>query len=128
LVQKEPDMQKNTHLIALAAAAVLATGPAIAAEATPGEGWQQVAYTCDSGQELTVAYRESGSAVQVRSAERPVVKLIARPAKAGFRYGDSRHELRGEGDAITWRIDNKTPVKCTSQDPAALNLAAVATR
>lgn len=121
-------MHKTTHLIALAAATVLTAAPAFAADASPGQGWQQVAYTCETGQELTVAYRETGSAVQVSSAERPVVKLIARPAKAGFRYGDSRHELRGDGEGITWRIGNKTPVKCTSQDPAALNLAAVATR
>ena len=90
-------------------------------------GWRQVAYSCESGQELTVAYRESGSAVQVQAADRPMVKLISRPAKSGFRYGDSRHELRGEGDAVTWQIGKKSPVKCTSQDPAALHLAAAAT-
>ncbi len=86
-----------------------------------------MAYSCESGQELTVAYRESGSAVQVQAADRPMVKLISRPAKSGFRYGDSRHELRGEGDAVTWQIGKKSPVRCTSQDPAALNLAAAAT-
>jgi membrane-bound inhibitor of C-type lysozyme len=87
-----------------------------------------VAYTCETGQALTVAFRETGSAVQVQPADRPAVKLNARPAKTGFRYSDSRHELRGDGEAITWRIGNKTPLKCTSDDPAAEVLAAAANR
>lgn len=118
----------NLFAAAAASAALLAAAPVLAGEASASAEWRQVAYSCESGQELTVAYRESGSAVQVQASDRPVVKLISRPAKSGFRYGDSRHELRGEGEAVTWRIGNKTPVKCTSQDPAALNLAAAATR
>ncbi|MEQ1801285.1 MAG: MliC family protein [Gammaproteobacteria bacterium] len=118
----------NLFSVAAASAALLMASPVLAAEVAASDAWRQVAYSCESGQDLTVAYRESGTAVQVTAADRPAVKLIARPAKAGFRFGDSRHELRGEGDAVTWRIGNKTPVKCTSQDPAALNLAAAATR
>lgn len=118
----------NLFSVAAASAALLMATPVLAAEGAASDEWRQVAYSCESGQDLTVAYRESGTAVQVTAADRPSVKLIARPAKAGFRFGDSRHELRGEGDAVTWRIGNKTPVKCTSQDPAALNLAAAATR
>ena len=70
--------------------------------------------------------RDSGSAAQVTAADKPVlsVKLMGRPAKSGFRYGDSRYELRGEGDAVTWQIGSKTPLKCTSDDPAAGKLAA----
>lgn len=119
-----------SNLVSAAAASValFVAAPVLAGGATPGAEWRQVAYSCESGQELTVAYRESGSAVQVQAADRKAVKLNARPAKAGFRFGDSRHELRGEGDAVTWQIGSKTPVKCTSQDPAALNLAAAATR
>ncbi len=111
-----------------ASAALLLGAPVLASDAPAAAGWRPVAYSCETGQDLTVTYRESGSAVQVQSADRPTVKLVARPAKSGFRYGDSRHELRGEGDAVTWQIGNKTPVKCTSQDPAALKLAAAATR
>jgi membrane-bound inhibitor of C-type lysozyme len=118
----------NLFSAAAASAALLIAAPVLAGEASANGDWRQVAYSCESGQELTVAYRDSGSAVQVQAADRPAVKLISRPAKSGFRYGDSRHELRGEGDAVTWRIGNKTPVKCTSQDPAALNLAAAAAR
>jgi len=118
----------NLFSAVAASAALLVAAPVLAGEASPSADWRQVAYSCESGQELTVAYRDSGSAVQVQSSDRPAVKLISRPAKSGFRYGDSRHELRGEGEAVTWRIGNKTPVKCTSQDPAALNLAAAATR
>lgn len=118
----------NFILSAAATAAALVAAPVLAAEATAGDAWRQVAYTCESGQDLTVAYRESGTAVQVGTADQPLVKLVARPAKSGFRFGDSRHELRGEGEAITWQIGSKTPVKCSSQDPAALNLAAAATR
>jgi membrane-bound inhibitor of C-type lysozyme len=113
---------------AAAMAALILAGPAVAAGDSAKPGWRQVAYTCETGQPLTVAFRETGSAVQVQPADKPAVKLNARPAKAGFRYADSRHELRGEGEAITWRIGNRTPVKCTSDDPAAQALAAVATR
>jgi membrane-bound inhibitor of C-type lysozyme len=118
----------NLVSAAAASAALFAAAPLMAGEASASAEWRQVAYSCESGQALTVAYRESGSAVQVQAADRKAVKLIARPAKAGFRYGDSRHELRGDGDAVTWQIGSKSPVKCTSQDPAALNLAAAATR
>jgi membrane-bound inhibitor of C-type lysozyme len=118
----------NLLSVTAASAALLIAAPVLASEAAASAEWRQVAYSCESGQELTVAYRESGTAVQVQAADRPMVKLISRPAKSGFRYGDSRHELRGEGDAVTWQIGNKTPVKCTSEDPAALNLAAAAAR
>ncbi|MEO7386796.1 MAG: MliC family protein [Gammaproteobacteria bacterium] len=117
----------NVLSAAAAAAVVLVASPVLADQTKPGE-WRQIAYTCDTGQDLTIAYRESGSAVEVTATDRPAVKLVARPAKAGFRFGDSRHELRGDGEAVTWQIDNKTPLKCTSQDPAALNLGAAAAR
>jgi membrane-bound inhibitor of C-type lysozyme len=83
-----------------------------------------VAYSCEYGQALTVDFRESGGAVRVAAAEKAAVTLNARPAKSGFRYSDARHELRGEGGAVTWQIGTRTPVKCTSEDPAAANLAA----
>lgn len=95
----------------------------LAADATAEAGWRQVAYSCESGQALSVAYRESGSAARVTPADKPVVKLISRPAKSGFRYGDARYELRGEGDAVTWQVGTKTPVKCTSAAQAATNVA-----
>ncbi len=117
---------KNLINAAAAAAALVLASPVVAGPAS--SDWREVAYTCETGQALTVAYRETGSAVQVRAADKPAVKLNARPAKEGFRYGDSRHELRGDAEAVTWRIGSKTPVKCTSEDPAAQNLAAVATR
>ena len=109
---------------ALMIAVPVSQGVAADAEA----GWRQVAYSCESGQALTVDYRESGGAVRVTAAEKPAVKLNERPAKTGFRYGDARHELRGEGESVTWQIGSKTPLKCTSEDPAAGNLAAAAAR
>jgi len=118
----------NCFSAAAASVALLVAAPVLAGEESANAEWRQVAYSCESGQDLTVAFRESGSAVQVQSADRPVVKLIARPAKSGFRYGDSRHELRGDGGAVTWQVGKKTPVRCTSRDPVALNLAAAATR
>jgi len=117
-----------TNLLSAAAAALVLAAPALAAEGQASAEWRAVAYSCESGENLTVAYRESGSAVQVTPSDRPTVKLIARPAKTGFRYGDARHELRGEGDMVTFQVGRKTPVTCTSTDPAALNLAAAATR
>lgn len=118
----------NQISVIAASAALLMAAPGFAADEAANAEWRQVTYSCESGQELAIGFKESGSALQVKAADRPAVKLISRPAKSGFRYGDSRHELRGEGDAVTWKIGNKTPIKCTSQDPAALNLAAAATR
>ena len=95
----------------------LSATPSLAAESAVEAGWRQVAYSCESGQTLTVAYRESGSSARVTAADRPVVSLISRPAKSGFRYGAARYELRGEGDAVTWREGR---VVCTGPDaPAA---------
>ena len=102
----------------------LPSNQSLAIEAPAEAGWRQVAYRCESGQALTIDFRESGSAVRVTAADKPAVKLVSRPAKSGFRYGDSRYELRGEGDAVTWQIGSKTPLKCTSDDPAAEQLAA----
>lgn len=114
--------------VAAASATLVLAAPALAVEERASAEWREVAYSCETGDSLTVAYRESGSAVQVTAADRPTVKLLARPAKSGFRFGDSRHELRGEGEMVTFKIGKRTPVTCTSSDPAALNLAAAATR
>lgn len=116
-------MRKSTIFISTLAA-ILVSAPSLAADAE----WRSVAYSCETGKNLTVAFRDSGNAVQVQDADRPAVKLVSRPAKVGFRYGDSRHELRGDGDAITWKIGSKSAVKCTSTDPLALNFAAAAAR
>ena len=102
----------------------LPSNQSLAIEAPAESGWRQVAYRCESGQALTVDFRESGGAVRVTAADRSALNLVSRPAKSGFRYGDSRHELRGEGDAVTWQVGSKTPLKCTSDDPAAEKLAA----
>jgi len=102
----------------------LPSNQSLAIEAPAESGWRQVAYRCESGQALTVDFRESGSAVRVTASDKPAVQLVSRPARLGFRYGDSRYELRGEGDAVTWQIGSKTPLKCTSDDPAAGKLAA----
>ena len=106
-------------------ASTVLMGPAQAGEAA--SEWRQVDYQCESGKPLTVSFRETGSAVKVVAADQKAVTLVLRPAKAGFRYSDSRYELRGEGAAITWKVGGKTPVSCTTQDPSAINLAASAT-
>ena len=116
-------ISKALFLIA-AAGGVLSSAPVFADESASSSGWRQVAYSCESGQALNVAFRDSGSAAQVTATDKPAVKLIGRPAKSGFRYSDSRYELRGEGDAVTWKIGTKTPVKCTSDGQSATKLAA----
>ncbi len=100
----------------------LGAGQSVAADEPAEAGWRQVAYRCESGQALTVAYRDSGSAARVTGADKPAVKLVARPAKSGFRFGDSRYELRGDGDAVTWQVGTRTPVKCTSTAQAATSV------
>ncbi len=122
-------MRISNLLSAVAASAtLLATPAAVSADTVPGNEWRQVAYSCESGQELTIAFKESGSSVRVTESENPAVKLNARPAKTGFRFSDSRYELRGEVNAVTWKIGSRAAVKCTTQDSAAADLAAFATR
>ena len=130
-------MRVSNLLSAVAAsAAFLATVPAVAGEAATNNEWRQVAYNCESGEVLTVAFRETGSSVRVMTPEDEDVRLNVRPARDGFRFSnarperlsDSRYELRGEVDTVTWRIGLGTPTKCTSGDPSALNLSAAATR
>lgn len=116
-------MLNGAALGALLAMPLLAN-PALAKESAVESGWRQVAYSCESGQTLTVAYRESGSSARVTAPDKPVVSLVSRPAKSGFRYGAARYELRGEGDAVTWQTGSKTPVKCTTGSAAAGNMAA----
>ena len=54
----------NVFAAAAASATLLIAAPALAGQASANADWRQVAYSCESGQELTVAYRESGSAVR----------------------------------------------------------------
>lgn len=117
----------RTTLTVSTLASLLLAGNAVAADQSD-PAWTQVAYSCDSGAPLTVAYREGASSVRVTVGEGQVFKLVARPAKEGFRYSDSRHELRGEGDEIQWKTDTRTPITCKSTDPAAASLAAAARR
>lgn len=121
-------MRISNLLPALSVTALLAAAPVIAAEGPSANEWRQVSYSCETGDALTIAYRESGSSVRVTVADKRPIKLNARPAKAGFRFGDSMYELRGAADAVTWRIGSRTPVKCASTDPDAALLAAAATR
>jgi membrane-bound inhibitor of C-type lysozyme len=130
-------MRVSNLLSAIAtSAAFLATIPAVAGEAAANNEWRQVAYTCETGEVLTVAFRETGSSVRVITPEDEEVRLNVRPARDGFRFSnprperlsDSRYELRGEVDTVTWKIGLRTPMKCTSGDAAALHLSAAATR
>lgn len=113
---------------AVASVAVLAATPVLAADGPAASEWRQISYRCESGQALTVSFREAGGSVQVAAADAPALKLLARPAREGFRYSDSRHELRGGGEEITWKVGSRSPDKCSSSDPAASTLAAIAGR
>jgi membrane-bound inhibitor of C-type lysozyme len=113
---------RNSKLVATVLVTAFAASSAAASE------WRQVQYRCGTDSTLTVDYKESGSAIRVAEADKKAVKLNARPAKAGFRYGDSRHELRGAGEAVTWKVGARSAVECRSNDPAALSLASAADR
>ena len=117
---------RNSKLVATVLVSVVAASSAMAGEATAASEWRQVQYRCGGDSTLTVDYKESGSAIRVTEADKKAVKLNARPAKSGFRYGDSRHELRGTGEAVTWKVGARAAVECSSDDPAALNLAIAA--
>ena len=119
---------RSSKLVTPLLIAVFAASPVSAGEAAAASEWRQVQYSCGAGATLTVDYKESGSAIRVAEADKKAVKLNARPAKAGFRYGDSRHELRGEGEAVTWKVGARTAIQCRSDDPAAISLAIAANR
>lgn len=120
---------RNSSILSIASglsAAVLLAPAAIASDAA--NGWREVAYNCESGDPLTVQYRETGSSVKVQLDDRKPVRLNARPAKEGFRYADSLYELRGEGEVVTFQIGSSTAVKCVSGDPSAADITASITR
>lgn len=109
------------------AALILLAPSAMAAE--DSSEWRAISYTCESGNPLTVAYRETGSSVKVTlAADKKPVRLNARPARTGFRYADSLYELRGEGEVVTIRIGSKDALKCVSSDPSAPAVTAAITR
>jgi hypothetical protein len=100
-----------------ALALVLAGGLAQAADMATGE---PVAFSCATGQTMTVAIRSEGSSAEVQYGEKEAVRVIARPSKQGARFSDSRHELRIVGNEASWKIGGKSPVKCTTEDAAQL--------
>lgn len=104
---------------------LLVTAPLVV-HAADNDDWLEVGYRCANGQDLRVEFRENGSAVRISMGDKPAVKLIARPAREGFRYGGSLYELRGNGNEVSWQTGNKTPVKCVSSDPEVAAFAAVA--
>lgn len=115
-------------LVATVLFTVVVASSAVAGDAAATSEWRQVQYSCGAGSTLTVDYKESGAAIRVAEADKKPVKLNARPAKSGFRYGDSRHELRGQGEAVTWKVGARTAIECSSNDPAAISLATAANR
>ena len=56
----------------------------------------------------------------MKAGEKDTVRLVARPAKEGDRFADSRHELRLSGQEATWQVGDRTPVKCTAAEGAQL--------
>ena len=107
-------MRNYTLLLAGAVAGLGLVGPAAADE------WRQVAFNCESGPNLDVSFKSNGSAARVKIEDKPQVRLVARPAKDGERFADSRHELRISGKEATWQIGDRSPVKCTAADGAQL--------
>ena len=108
-------MHKGKFLIVGALSAL-----GLAGTATAGEEWRQVAFNCESGQSLDVSLKTSGGAARVKTGDKPQVRLVARPAKEGDRYADSRHELRISGQEATWQVGDRSPVKCTAAEGATL--------
>ncbi len=119
---------RNPKLVAPLLTVLFAASPLMAGDASATSEWRQVQYSCGAGSTLTVDYKESGSSIRVAEADKKAVKLNARPAKAGFRYGDSRHELRGAGETVSWKVGARTAIECSSDDPAAISLATAANR
>lgn len=120
-------MQKSVHTaIAAAVAAIVLSATAVASD--DDAGLREITYQCESGQELKVEFRETERTIRVTVGDRPTVKLLPRPSKSGFRYGDARHSLRGEGNTVNFKVGNKTPVTCTTEDPATQILEAASAR
>jgi hypothetical protein len=104
-------------LMSVLSTLVLAGG---VAQATDIAGGQPVAFSCASGETMTVALRSQGSSAEVQYGEKEAVRVIARPSKQGARFSDSRHELRIVGNEASWKVGGKSPVKCTTEDAAQL--------
>jgi hypothetical protein len=98
------------------ASLVLAAGVAGATESAG----QPVAFSCASGETLTVALRSTGSSAEVQYGDKEAVRVLSRPSKQGSRFSDSRHELRIVGNEASWKIGSKSAVKCTTEDGAQL--------
>jgi membrane-bound inhibitor of C-type lysozyme len=121
-------IMRNSKLVLSFLVAAVSASPILSGQAATASEWRQVQYRCGADSTLTVDYKESGSSIRVAEADKKAVKLNARPAKSGFRYGDSRHELRGAGEAVTWKVGARTAIECISDDPAAISLATAANR
>jgi len=95
----------------------LSGGLAQAADLVAG---QPVAFSCATGETMTVAIRTEGASAEVQYGEKDAVRVIARPSKQGARFSDSRHELRIVGNEASWKVGGRSPVKCTTEDAAQL--------
>jgi len=113
------------RIIGIAVITLLTAAP-LAGNAAGTTDWLKVDYRCENGQTMQVEYRENGSAVRVAMGDQSAVKMIARPAREGFRYGGSIYELRGDRNHLSWQAGNKTPVKCLGAEPQVATFAAIA--
>jgi hypothetical protein len=104
----------NKGATAIVAGLLLSGNVAFAQDAAP------IAFNCVSGETLSVAVRTDGGAAQVQYGDKSPVRVLARPAKEGTRFGNERHELRIVGNEASWKVGGRSAVKCSTTDTARL--------
>lgn len=104
----------RTPMMVSMALLALAGNVASAQDAPP------VAFSCATGETLSVSLRTDGRAAQVQLGDKDPVRVLARPSKEGARFSDSRHELRIVGAEARWKVGSRSPVTCTTTDGAKL--------
>ena len=100
---------------------LLAAGPAVPADQAraAAPALRRVAFACPGGQILVVAFdtADPGAPAVVEPPGGPAVTLPVLPHADGIRYGDTNHELRGRGRAVTWTEAGRPPVACAETQP-----------
>jgi membrane-bound inhibitor of C-type lysozyme len=98
------------RLAVLAAAALCAAGCAISTSSHPSRSQspyrnerRTVQYFCNDGERLTVRFDPARGIAVVERGESEM-ELRQEPSGSGFRYGNARAEIRGQGDELIFEM------------------------
>ncbi len=79
----------------------------------PSTNTREVAFACDNGEAMRVRFTEApAQAVLMRGGSELV--LPQQPSGSGFRYGNGRNTIHGQGDELMVEIGRMVPIRCTA--------------